>query len=665
MLKIKNLCFSFNDDMKDLLLENVNLSIKENGLYFIMGKSGSGKSTLLNLLSGFILPTSGSISYSDNDKVGLFFQDYKLFKFLNVEQNIAFVKILQGEKSKKAIKEARELLSKFKLTNLAKKKVNNLSGGEKARVSLLRLINSNTNIYLIDEATGELDIENGEFVMEVIKELSKSKICIFVTHNFELANKYGDKIYFLENKTLKCIKDNEDTTSSLSNKDDVVFIDREKYVLKRKEEKDIKRRNKKKKIKKINSLENFKFNLRMVKNRSVRIIFSTLFVSLSFVILTISLLFRLKAPNISNNIYNTFLNKNVATIYKNEEIKLNDKSTINKKSSLSENDIKFLNLNFKDLKIYTDISSFVPTVTTVLYKNEYQSILIEPIFDTNLKKYDEVIANKLFKETFKDDLKTINENVKAKFYYKDAKTYFYDSNFTFNIKHYVDDFSLLNIPTIYYDYNLMLNYLKTQKCYSNNASSFIYLIDAVNYLKEENKNFFTTNLVYYRDIVSLEKRLENRDFKIESYSLTLKDSFNELANSITTLISIFICVVIILTLFLQYISIYSLYEENKSNYAIVLAYDVNHKSYKYVLSNLYAIYFCISLLFYFIIYFLSTYFLNMFLKNMELSKIIYLKINPLLMLIAVICILLISFVSSYVSFRKIKKNDLLSSLRKE
>lgn len=199
-------------------LDNVSIDFPENGLVFILGKSGSGKSTLLNSIGGLDTFDSGEIiikgksskefSGSDFDSyrntfVGFIFQDYNIIENFNVAKNLAFAIELQGLKADKQT--VMSLLEKVDLQGYAKRKPNQLSGGQKQRVAIARALIKNPEIIMADEPTGALDSATGKQVMETLKELSKRKLIIVVSHDREFAETYGDRI--IELKDGKIISD--------------------------------------------------------------------------------------------------------------------------------------------------------------------------------------------------------------------------------------------------------------------------------------------------------------------------------------------------------------------------------------------------------------------------------------------------------------------------
>lgn len=186
-------------------LKGINLKFGEQGLVFILGRSGSGKSTLLNLMGGLDRITEGEIvldgvsskafQTADYDKyrssyLGFIFQEYNLLPELTVEDNIALGVEVTGKK----IQNMEEILSLVGLDGMGKRKPRELSGGQQQRVAIARAIAKDPKIIFADEPTGALDEETGENILHLLKELSKEKLVIVVTHDRDFAREYGDRI---------------------------------------------------------------------------------------------------------------------------------------------------------------------------------------------------------------------------------------------------------------------------------------------------------------------------------------------------------------------------------------------------------------------------------------------------------------------------------------
>ena len=214
MLKIKNLTkiYTSRGGRKVVALDDVSISFPEKGLVFLLGKSGSGKSTLLNVAGGLDAPTSGEIifrgrsskNFADSDydsyrntHVGFVFQEYNLIDSYKVGANIGLALELQGkEATREAVdKILREVgLADSRGNTFYDRLTNELSGGQKQRVAIARALIKNPQVILADEPTGAIDSTTGQQLYELLKELSKEKLIIVVTHDNENAEKYGDRI---------------------------------------------------------------------------------------------------------------------------------------------------------------------------------------------------------------------------------------------------------------------------------------------------------------------------------------------------------------------------------------------------------------------------------------------------------------------------------------
>ena len=192
-------------------LSDVNLVLPDAGMVFIVGKSGSGKSTLINIASGLDSPTSGSISYNGHEYSSLegrdfdslhnhefcsVFQDYCLIEGLSVEENIALGSLQKARKRKKPIQ---ELLKRVGLEGYSKKKVKELSGGEKQRVAIARALLKTPKVLFCDEPTGNLDPSSTLNVLGLLKASSKKALVLIVTHDINIAYEFGDRVVTLEN----------------------------------------------------------------------------------------------------------------------------------------------------------------------------------------------------------------------------------------------------------------------------------------------------------------------------------------------------------------------------------------------------------------------------------------------------------------------------------
>lgn len=222
-------------------LKGVNIEFGENEFVSILGPSGCGKTTLLNIIGGLDKYSSGDLiingvstkEYKDcdwdnyrNHKIGFVFQSYNLIPHQTVLENVELALTLSGVNKTERKKKATEALVKVGLGDKINAKPSQLSGGQMQRVAIARAIVNNPDIILADEPTGALDTKTSVQIMDLLKEISKEKLIIMVTHNPDLAKKYSTRIIRLldgqiiddsapykNSKTLKEQKESKEKTS--------------------------------------------------------------------------------------------------------------------------------------------------------------------------------------------------------------------------------------------------------------------------------------------------------------------------------------------------------------------------------------------------------------------------------------------------------------------
>ncbi len=210
MLVTKNLYKVFKtSEVETTALRNIDLDIKPGEFVAIMGPSGCGKSSLLNLFGLLDEPTSGNIFFNGTEvsnfkekqrtllrkgNIGFIFQSFNLIEELTVSQNVELPLYYLGFSAKQRKLKSDEILEKMNILNRKSHYPQQLSGGQQQRVAIARAVVSNPKLVLADEPTGNLDSENGEQVMNLLKELNKEgTTIIMVTHSAEDAEK-ADRI---------------------------------------------------------------------------------------------------------------------------------------------------------------------------------------------------------------------------------------------------------------------------------------------------------------------------------------------------------------------------------------------------------------------------------------------------------------------------------------
>lgn len=187
-----------------LVLDNLNLKIKEGELVVLVGPSGCGKTTILNLISKLIEPSIGSIVIDGN--IGYMFQHDHLLNFRNVYKNVLLgLEIKKLDKDEKLLSEVDRLFEKYKLSQFKNSYPNELSGGMRQRVALIRTLAVKPSILLLDEPFAALDYQTKITVTDDIYQIIKGekKTAILVTHDISEAISMADRIIVLSNRPAK------------------------------------------------------------------------------------------------------------------------------------------------------------------------------------------------------------------------------------------------------------------------------------------------------------------------------------------------------------------------------------------------------------------------------------------------------------------------------
>ncbi len=200
ILKINNLCKSYGN--KDVL-KNVNLTLNDDEIISIVGKSGCGKSTLLNIIAGIDKDYSGDVNVYR--ELSYMLQDDALFLYMNNLDNALLGLKIKRKINDKSLILAKNYFNKYKILNYMYKKPQDMSGGMRQRLALIRTLMVNPDFILLDEALSKLDfftklqIEND--IYSEIRDNKKS--AIIVTHDIEEAVSMSDKVYLLKDGNLK------------------------------------------------------------------------------------------------------------------------------------------------------------------------------------------------------------------------------------------------------------------------------------------------------------------------------------------------------------------------------------------------------------------------------------------------------------------------------
>lgn len=204
-------------------LENLNLKISDGEFVFVVGPSGSGKSTFLKLLTKEEQPTSGDI-YINNVSLnkmkkrkipylrrtmGIVFQDFRVIEKMTVFENVAFAMHVIGSRSRDIRKRVPYVLNLVGLNDKARRKVSELSGGEKQRVGLARALVNNPSMIIADEPTGNIDPSLSYELVDLLSQINQcGTTIVMVTHDISIVKKFGE-FRIVEISSGKLTKDSE------------------------------------------------------------------------------------------------------------------------------------------------------------------------------------------------------------------------------------------------------------------------------------------------------------------------------------------------------------------------------------------------------------------------------------------------------------------------
>lgn len=212
MIRLENICkyYNYGKSNQTIGVENISLTIQKGEMVAIMGPSGSGKSTLLKILCGGNIPQKGNYFYNDvnvyslnekersklrNEQIGIIMQDFALVEEYSVLENVLIPFSFRKKLSKKHLtNKALEALKEVGIEELKNKLVSELSGGEKQRVAIARILCQETKVILADEPTGALDKTNSTNIMNIFKDLNKKGITIIIVTHDENIARYCNRI---------------------------------------------------------------------------------------------------------------------------------------------------------------------------------------------------------------------------------------------------------------------------------------------------------------------------------------------------------------------------------------------------------------------------------------------------------------------------------------
>ncbi len=611
MISVKNVSrIYYNNKEPFYALRDFSYEFPDHGLFCICGKSGSGKTTLANIITLVDKPSRGRVEIKGTDisklkaknlerfrlnNIGIIFQNYHLLIEETPLYNVMLPLLIKGESEYRAKRKASIQLKEMNIDDkLFNNKAKNLSGGEMQRVAIARALINNPNIIIADEPTGALDEANSIKTMEILREISKTKLVITISHNEKLVERFADEIIYLKDGQL-------DKTAKINHKRMEVS----------------RRKNDKPEKKGLNFWEYKKGikNLSIHASKNIISIFSLIF---SVVSLIMIFGFYEGSQTAIKEVSNRQFDYGSATIAKVVSLSKNNSSLKLKKSIRMNNyELEFIRNDLLDYQIEYNFDALINEYPIMRYEDDVLSTFsFKPIYDYqgsymndsliirgNVPYNDPygIIVNDVAEEYLKSTYHVssviginIKIDVEKEFYYyymdEDVEksildTFAYDKTFT--IYGVCNEFSFLNTPKIYYNYSTLLNYFSDtvlnnlSEYYERDITWYDYIADSANdsALSSYSHRIFLKNSSNISNLDNLiEKYNENNYIYIESSAYTVKSSFSQLINASTLGVGMFVAIALIGAILIIGISSYSSFVFEKKNNAIMSVLGASRES---------------------------------------------------------------------------------------
>ena len=580
----------FINKTENVVLNDINISFPDTGLVSIVGKSGSGKSTLLNILMGIEKPTKGKVLFKGkniakfSDKqfskfhlngVSTVFQHYNLFDDLSALANVTLPLKMKGMNSKKAKRLAIEEFRKLGIEELTTRKVKNLSGGEKQRIAILRSVVTSPDAILCDEPTGALDVKNSREIMGILKNLSKEKLIIMVSHNKELVDEFSD--YIIQLKDGKIVETNLP------------------------EERNNEQQNRRTKSSYKSDWIGTFLHLNLKKNLGKNL-FSVISCSVGFASLFLCVGFLIGSESSHEEALTKNLSIGNATVSKVESVEIADSPLTYQKTIRPElNEVDAELTEFSTIRVEENISYFTSSCVSCSFNdNNYNNFQMIPLYDFSLESYgsdllikgnggsdnfEEIIVNKEF-----EDLLGGNALGKTVVLKNSASTNFktFDEEEPFikdqliiekpmKIIGVIKEFPFLNSPKIYYSYKGGRDYLKSQ--FMENLSYYFgygytfydYLLDCDpdDTASSYSSYIFLTDLSESKEFFEKIKNPSNKSLEITSTVADIKETYITFISSFSKTLLVFSGIAFIGINFILGMISLSSFLQNRKNTAIM------------------------------------------------------------------------------------------------
>lgn len=539
-LVVNKLKISFNaKDNSDVIISNVSFTANIGEVIVILGASGSGKSSVLSAIANFI-SYEGKITIKDDCQASFVFQDSYMIDFLSARENIVLPQILKGQKPNES--KTKEIVRMLELKEIDKS-VHEISGGERERIGIARSLATFSPLILMDEPTGSLDSKTGTKVEELIMKIKNNHLIILATHDRDMAFRIGDRVYEIENMNLVLVQDKKAKVKSYHNKKEETGT--------------------------ISLFHSFSIGFRMLKKKSIKTFFSSIILSLSlcFVLLIVSVC--LNADLALNKMTDEYFSKSLSSISIVERTEIDNgfdlvRTIRPEREILEEFDLEVLpsfkgviagSLNLETPNSKVDVL-FSPSICNPSRlksggcPNNYNEVVVnESYFDAEITSpiyySNHLVVESRANKVVSSDKITIELDCKIVGISKESKTF--------------------NIPSIYYDYYQMADYL-SQIQLTNASNIFDKVVTLYDRICSISSN--TENLSGYAYLIldNRPERLESLftdEYEIENRALEMKKATGELISSMGMVALMFLLMAVSSAVMLEFVTVLSVYEEER------------------------------------------------------------------------------------------------------
>lgn len=498
MLELKNVSkFYYKKGIVSSGISKVSLKFDMGEFIAITGESGSGKSTLLNVISGLDTYEEGEMyvngeetsHYNEEDYeeyrkkyIGNIFQSFNLVNSYTVYQNVELVLLINGETRRSVKHKVIDILKKVNLYKYRHTKVSKLSGGMKQRVSIARCLAKDTPIIIADEPTGNLDSKNAKSVLKLLYEISKYKLVIVVTHNFEQISEYATRRITMHDGSV--IED-----MKLKDKNEVKEVNTSKF-------------------KKTKVISNLRLGIRNTFNIVPKFLLLT-FVYLFVLISIVGVYSAFLELESTNNTYNSFFNETDA----------NKRVIVKKKdnSSFTEEEINKLKSISNVEKVITNDYVYAYSMSLIDYENIF--------LDSNFMKLEEFKGKLKYGRMPLNDNEIIVSGSKENYYIEDMGSELINKEVSINSGSDEIKVKIVGV-SVFEKYNWMVTSYVSDKIYNYVENHVEQVYGTTNVYVSDNSQNVNPN-IKTSDILSEGQVYisENYSYNCKSYNC-MKDSLN-------------------------------------------------------------------------------------------------------------------------------------------